>query len=110
MFEAVSDEATKQDCATVLIETELGKLTIEYGAFARGALLNIPTGDHDPEDVKRRVVREPLDSGKHFVVYDVDGMAPSDVAELALGAAPDQSRVKITKVNLRTIETGGLSG
>ena len=112
MFEVVSDPATKQDCATVSIETPPGELTIEYGAFRDGDVLNVPTAanDHDSMAVIERVEREPMDEGSGFVVYDVDGLSETDAAELVFDASEGWSELEIVEANLRTIETGGPTG
>lgn len=112
MFEAVSDPASKQDCATVSIETPPGELTIEYGAFRDGDVLNVPTvsNDHDWRNVIDRVDREPMDEGSGYVVYDIDDLSEFEAAELILDASDGWSDLEIIEANLRTIETGGLTG
>jgi len=112
LFSAVSDSATKQDCATVTMVTQPGELTVEYGAFRDGDVLNVPTAanDHVAEDVMRRVDREPTDKGGNYVVYDVNDLNETDTAELVLDASDGWSGVEIVEADLRTIETGGLTG
>lgn len=111
MFSTVSDPAVKQDCATVDLTTTGGELTIEYGAFDDGAVLNVPTAtsQHTVEDVAAGVSIEPKYSGEGFVVFGVDDLNEPEAAEVVLDACSGWSGVEIADADLRTIESGGLT-
>lgn len=113
MFRTVSDPATKPDCASVTIVTPPGELTVEYGAFRDGDVLNVPTGgsDHEATEVLDRVDREPIDTdGSVYVVYDVDDLTELDAAELVFDASAGWSDLEIVEAELKTVEWDGLMG
>lgn len=113
MFRTVSDPATKPDCASVTIATSPGELTVEYGAFRDGDVLNVPTGGegHEATEVLNRVDREPLDTdGSVYVVFDVDDLTELDAAELVFDASAGWSGLEIVEAELKAVEWNGLMG
>lgn len=113
MFKVVSIPETKQDCASVSIETATGEMTIEYGAFRDGDVLNfaLGTSDHDTGAIVNRVEQAAIEEEptRNFITYAVNGMSNREVADLAITALGGAEKFKIVEADLRVLERGGVT-